>query len=589
MALPAQSFTVATTADADTAATEPGGYLLKLPGIADDFVMFADGQFVTRPDGTARLSAFVHRATAIDREFFVQLEFAGRVAPGDPNYPPAGSPVVTLQASAYIPTGSIDPATYLYYTQVTGSLRGVRTYDGALLTVTAQGAAQIGPGASNKNVANGMSADLAITVVHQPTIGTFVPTGPGQLRATFVDGLPFCATHIDADPTVSTGPARQCLSIPGLGSDFIFQPVGSLVEATNGTATLDGTLRRQSDYSDEWALHLSLSGRIDPGSPSHPPVGSPVLQLLPGAYTAQGGPVDPGAWRYYTAVTGSLTGAGINAGGSVQLAPQHAVQVGLGAGQGNLFVGLSCELVPGSVVQPTGRTIAITGNLQLQTNAAVRCLLPLPQVLTGTLQTLPTVTEQKAIFTGIDLGWCVRAAVGPRQLDLNPRNWFGGHIRVIDHDTIEMSIPQGMAPSSYPARLFTVGGISNPLTLDLTAPSTITLRTEDDRAVGEDQHWVVHQGPLPSFAFTFLLLSISNVPTPAPGIVMLDIGDNGSSLILFGGGLHDTTTGVATVTLTGLTPGLTGVRIYAQAAVLDSTNPNAFPLVPSDVWFTDYL
>ena len=60
----------------DSFATETGASLLSIPGIADDFVLFADGAFDVRADGTARLSAFTHRASAVDREFYVTLELS---------------------------------------------------------------------------------------------------------------------------------------------------------------------------------------------------------------------------------------------------------------------------------------------------------------------------------------------------------------------------------------------------------------------------------------------------------------------------------------------------------------------------------
>lgn len=589
--VPSQSASYATalTADVDGAATETGGFQIAIPGVADDLRMFGDGQFVVRADGTARLSTFVHRASAIDREFFVQLEFAGRSAPGDANYPPVGCPVLTLQPSAYLPAGAIDPATYVYWTQVTGTFTGLRTYAGALLTVVNQGAAQTGPGASNKNVLPGLAVDLAITVTQQPSALTFVPTGPAQLRATIATDVQFCATHVDADPSVSSGPARRCLSIPGVGTDFVFLPVGQWVEATDGTASLTGVVRRQSDHTDEWSLALSLSGRVDPGSPAHPPAGSPVQQLLPTAYTNQGGPIDPAAWHYYTVASGTLTGSGINAGGSIQLAPVGAVQVGTGADQGNVFVGLSCDFTAASVTQPTSRTVTVTGDLELRVNTGLSCLIPLPQVSTGILQTLPTVTEHKVIYTGTDLGWVTWAAVGPRSFGIDPREWFNGSVRIVDHDTVELSIPQGMAPATYPVRLFTVGGLSNPLTLDLTAPTSITLRTEDTRAIGEDQHWVIHQGPIVAPVFSFLLLSLSNVPSDAPGIFSVDIGDSFASLIIFAAAFHDPATGVGTVPLNDIAPGLTGLRFHAQAVAWDTSNANFFPLLSSNAWFTDYL
>ena len=584
-----QSFAVATTADADTAATENGGFMLNLPGIGDDFVLFADGQMVTRANGTARISAFVHRTIALDREFYLVLELSGRVAPGGPGYPPAGSPVVTLQPSAYIPTGTIDPATYVYYTNVTGTLTGLRAYDGAKLLLTNQGAMQIGPGASNKNVQNGLAANFQVTVFQQPALGTLVPTGAAQLRSTILPSLAACATHVERDVEVSSGPARSCFEIPGVGSDYILLPVGSWLEASNGTATFAGTVRRQSDHSDSWTLNLTMSGRVDPGSPTHPPAGSPLLGLLPSAYANQGGPVDPGAWHYYTQVTGSLVGSGINAGGSLQLAQQTAAQVGLGAAHGNTFVGVGANLNPSGLVQPSGRIINVTGAVRLTSNVAVRCLVPQPQVLTGIVQNVPSVTQQKLVYTGIDLGFITSAAIGPRNFGTNGRDWYNGNVRVVNQQTVEVSIPQGMPPSSYPAYFFTVGGLSNALTVNVTAPTTLTLRTENDRAVGEDQHWVFHQGPLPQFAYSLLLLSQSNLPTNAPGIIDLNIGNQGADLILYTGVLHDPATGAGTITLPGLLPGLTGLRFYAQAGVVDSTAANAFPLLTTNVWFTDYL
>lgn len=586
---PAQSFSVATTADADAASTEPGGYLLALPGIGDDFVLFADGQMVTRPDGTARISAFVHRAIALDREFYVVLELSGRVAPGDAGYPPIGSPVTTLQSNTYIPTGSIDPGTFVYYTTATGTLTGLRAYDGARISLTNQGPLQLGVGASNKNVQNGIAADFVMSIVQQPITGPLVPTGAAEFRATLLPTLTACATHVDPDANVSSGALRSCLEIPGVASDYVLLPVGSWIESTTGTATFTGTVRRQSDHTDSWDLSLSLSGRVDPGSPTHPPAGSPVLALLPGAYQSQGGQVDPSAWHYYTVVTGSLVGSGINAGGSMQLSAAVAAQVGVGAAQGNTFVGLGADLAASAIVQPPNHAISVTGNVLLRSNIAMRCLIPQPQVTGGVVQSLPTVTEQKLVFTGVDLGWIDHMAIGPRNLALDQREWYGGHLRVVNHTTIEVSIPQGMAPSSYPAYFFTIGGLSNALTVNLTAPTVVTARTEPDRAPGEDQHWVVHKGSLPSFAYSFLLVSLSNLPTNVPGIFDLDIGNQASHLILIGGQLNDAVTGAATITLPGLAPGLTGLRIYAQGALIDSTNPALFPLVASDVCFTDYL
>lgn len=582
------TFLATVAAEADASATETGGFLLAIPGVDADFVVFADGQLVTRSDGTARLSAYVQRLQAIDREFQLVLEFSGRVAPGDVGYPPAGSPVLTLDPQAYVPNGPVDPAAFVYYTQVTGTLTGLRFYTGARCTLQNLGAAQIGVGASNKNVLAGLACDLDVTVVQQPTFGSLVPTGAAQLRATTPATLPHCATHTDADPAVSTGPARRCVAIPGVADDYVFLPVGDWTEAGDGTAVLHGELRRDADFADAWQLSLQLGGRIDPGDVAHPPAGSPQLALVPAAYASQGGPIDPDAWRYYTTATGSLTGSGLNAGGSIALAAAGALQVGLGADQANLFFGLAGALAAGAIVQPTARTIAVTGDLQLQAVLATSCLLPVP-VITGTAPaSLPIVTDGEVTLTGTDLGWTEQAAIGPNIVGLDDRRWFEGHVRVLDQGTVALSVPQGLAPALYPVSLLNRTATSLPTTLDLVAPTTVTLASESDRQTGEVQHWVVHQGSLVGYAFTLLTLSESNLPSSAPGLVMLDIGNGFSNLILYGNALHDFVTGVATVVLDPVPASILGIRFYAQAAMVDLQNPDLFPLLPSNVVHTDY-
>ncbi|HET7843266.1 MAG TPA: hypothetical protein VFL14_03885, partial [Xanthomonadales bacterium] len=200
---------------ADTFATETGGFVLDIPGIAGDFVTFSDGALDVRPDGTARLTVFLQRRTAIDREFMAVLELAGPVTPSDPSYPPAGSPVLTLQPSAYAPAGPVDPTTYVYWTQVTGTLTGLRAFAGAQITATNLGAAQLGLGASNKNVRNGLAVDLALTVVQPPAVGPLSIGGPALLRAELVPSHACCLAHVDSQPAASGGNARLAVDLPG--------------------------------------------------------------------------------------------------------------------------------------------------------------------------------------------------------------------------------------------------------------------------------------------------------------------------------------------------------------------------------------
>ena len=508
------------------------------------------------------------------------------MAPGDANYPPAGSPVLTMLPAAYLPTGTVDPATFVYYTQVTGTFVGLRVFRGARFTVSAASPIQAGFGASNKNVRLGLAGDLQLTIAQQPTIGPVTITGPAELRAELLASNSWCLAHVDGQVAASGNSNRAAIDLPGLGSDFIFSPAGRWTDNPDGSATLTATVRRQSDYDDRWQLSLTLGPRMLPGDPAHPPAPGPVQQLLPAEYASQGGSVDPTQWRYHAVANGTLTGAGLNAGGVIQLGTSAPFQVGLGAGQGNLFFGVDGGLTVAVTTQPTNRTVTPTGTARLQANLSANCMLPRPVVTTGALQTGETVTEQRLVYHGTELGFVTQAVFGSRSLNTNPRLWYEGHLRIVAHDTIELSVPQGLEPGQYPLWFLNPTLTSAQMAVDLQAPPERTLRTDSDRVAGEWQHWVVHQGANhPGFHFTFLLLSTSNLPSVAPGIVDLGLGNGFAELILYDILVSDPVTGAATFLLPVVTPNLAGIRLHAQAALMDQF---FFPLLSSDLRFTDY-
>lgn len=591
MSLPAQTslYHTALEAAADAFATETAGFLLSIPGVDQDFVLFADGQLEFRANDTARLSGFLHRQGAIDRELFVTLEFSGRLSPSDPGYPPAGSPIVTLQSGAYVPNGPVDPAAFVYYTQVQGTMTGLRSYQGASIAVTNAGVAQLGIGANNKNTGDGLLVDLNLQVLQAPTMVPFSPTGAAQLRADLRTSLPHCVTHVDADPSVSSGPARLAAVLPGIASDYVFLPVGNFVEAEDGTASLHGLLRRQADYRDQWQCDVQLTGRLDPGQPGFPPAGSPVQQLDPASYLAQGGPIDSAQWRYYTQATGTLLGADLNAGGQIDLVQNGAVQVGLGAGQGNLFFGAFASFAATVTTQPTNTPISLTGDIVLQCNLGTECILPTPQVLTGQTQSIDNVTELPATYTGIDLGWCEQVAIDNTIIaTTDPRQWFFGNVQVRDHQTVDVFLPQGLAVGPHPIRLLDRTGGTAQMTIQAQAPTVPTLRTENSILTGEAQHWVMHQGNLQGPVLSYIILSGSNVPSTLPGQISLLIGNQFQETLLFPGNLHGLTSGLLTVTIPSMPPVFLGQRLYSQVAMIELLSANVLPLATSNVWTTDY-
>tara|TARA_R110002096_G_scaffold277082_1_gene471133 strand:- start:992 stop:2707 length:1716 start_codon:yes stop_codon:yes gene_type:complete len=569
----------------DALSTEAGGFLLAIPGVADDFILFADGQWQTRPNGTARLSVYVQRASSIDRDFFIELLFSGRIDPGTAGYPPAGAPVTTMLPAAYAPIGPVDPQNFAYYTQVTGTMTGLRAYEGARIDVSNAGNVQIGMGANNKNVNSGLSADLTLTVVQAPAALNLAPTGVASLRIDFAQQLTSCATHVDSDPALRGNTDRLAFDLGGVADDYVFLPEGSLVEANDGTATLTAVFKRQSDYQDQWQLQLTLGQRVDPGDASYPPTGFPVQQLVPGAYTTLGGAIDTDQWRYYTQVTGVLTGTGDNAGGEVQLTATDGVQVGVGAGQGNVFFGLYGDLQASLSQQPTANNLTLTGSAHLHASLATNCILPEPNVLTGDAQTIETVTGTRLQFTGTDLGFVELGAIGPNIFGTDERDWLSGFVRIVDHDTLQVSIPQGLPGAVYPLRFLNRTRASNQLSITLQEPTALTMQTEPDRTIGEDQHWITHAGTPAVPSIALVCVSFSTAPSVASGIVSLQIGNQFQSLLVVGAAPQDPVSNVSVVTLPNVSPVLHGTTIYSQTALLGQPS---FPLLPSNVTTTTY-
>ncbi|MCK5943096.1 MAG: hypothetical protein KAI24_14045, partial [Planctomycetes bacterium] len=295
----------------------------------------------------------------------------------------------------------------------------------------------------------GVLVDLALTVTSPSSSEPFAPTGPAALRANFTQQTPCCASHTDPDPGHAPGGTRIALSIPGLGADYLLMPDARFVEDDLGAASLQGTVRRQGQWRDAWTLALTFSGRVAPGEAGHPPLSNPIQDLLPSSYASNGGPIDPAAWRYYTTVTGTLLGLDDNDGGALQLIETIPAHVGLGAGQNNTLFGIAAELAVTVTQQPVAHTVQPTGDATLRANLGVFCVLPAPVVTSGNLQTIDTVTHDKLLFTGTDLGFIEQAALGPWILGADQRRWRDGYVRVIDFQTVEVSIPQALAAGSY--------------------------------------------------------------------------------------------------------------------------------------------
>ncbi|MCA8952115.1 MAG: hypothetical protein KDE27_21575 [Planctomycetes bacterium] len=564
-----------------------GGAFLALPGLFTDLVVSGGGQFVELPNGSARLTGRVFAASSLYSAFLFDIELQGKVEPGQANYPPAGSPALGLLPSAYLPMGTVDPGTFVYYTQASGTLTGVRDFDGAVLDLQLSGpAVQVGVGANNRNGNLGATATFAVTVIQQPTL-QLPPLTTAELSLDLPTHRTDDVTHPQVDSTRSNLTAGRAMVLPGVADDYVFVPAGDFTEYDDGHAELFGTLARLTALDDRWDIALQLTGRIDPGEVGCPPVGSPVLQMLPSAYVGNGGTMDPDHWHYYQTATGTLTGGGINDGGLIDLTNTVAVQYGGAANQTNTYFGYYGAFAATVSTQPTGRTIALSGaDTEIFGLTAVFPVLPFPVLTPATPNyTLPTLTDQGVLVQGDNLAWAELVGIG---FDLNGKGtetrWYAGYFRVVDNQTLEVHPRPGQAPGTYQLAVYNPAIRSNIVPLDLTAPTTGALYAETAVGTYDTVHLYIHHGAIAGPALSAVAISGSLLPTVLPGIVSLGIGNQQPELIVLGGSfLHDPATGIAHFDIGPVPPNFGNFTWHFQAMTVDLTTPT-LPLPTTNVW-----
>lgn len=172
------------------------GHAITMPGIGN-FVIDGDGSFTEYANGTALLTGTLISMVNPCDKFTMVANFSNRVNPGDPGFPPPGSPKKELKPQFYSENGGpVDTSTWHYYLNSTATLTGVCNYAGAVITLQQTGPAfQVGFGANGRNLNNGGSGWVDVFVINQPTNGpALVPSYTGDynldLRTECVDNPP---------------------------------------------------------------------------------------------------------------------------------------------------------------------------------------------------------------------------------------------------------------------------------------------------------------------------------------------------------------------------------------------------------------
>jgi hypothetical protein len=181
--------------------------------------------------------------------------------------------------------------------------------------------------------------------------------------------VPVCVEQATGDARYAVSNSSHALYLPGIGTDFRFEPqAGPFTALADGTAQLTGTLRSVSHPNRGFVVDVTLSGRT-----SSPPSGSPKRDLKSAAYVENGGSVDTSTFVYYTNFSGTLTGIGDLEGAVLTISKTGpALQIGNGANNKNLNYGASAWLQWQVESQPdAGSALPTTGqgDLNLEFNA----------------------------------------------------------------------------------------------------------------------------------------------------------------------------------------------------------------------------
>lgn len=339
----------------------PGGHSFWMPAIGGEYSFVSGGRFTELTDGTALLTGVIAQEDDPDQRFVVDVRLSGRINPDEPDYPPVNSPKLDLIAAAYKDAGGpIDPATWHYYTDFRGFLRGTNDYRGGLLEISRRGPAfQVGQGAAGKNLEFGASAWIAIELREAPHTGAWLPgfQGDADINIDLEDGCDTCAEAAPSDPDFGVLEGGHALYLPGIGTDFVFESGATFRESPDGTAHVAGSLARLSQPNERFELDVMFGGRIDPWDAGYPPEGSPHTELDFSAYVGQGGPIDPSTWHYYQVTVGTLAGRGEYEGGLIAITRfGPSFQVGVGANSMNLEFGAGGWLALEVLEQPSTGT-----------------------------------------------------------------------------------------------------------------------------------------------------------------------------------------------------------------------------------------
>lgn len=204
-----------------------------------------------------------------------------------------------------------------------------------------------------------------------------------------------------------------------------------------------------------------------------------------------------------------------------------------------------------------------------------------PAVSSITPTTIANVTNTPLLVTGERLDTVTSAVFGSTIVGpLSAANWHFGGFRVLSPTQLEFHLPQGL-PGGIRALSFQnpVGSSSSTPVLVNTAPSGVPISAPPTVPPGQPFRVYCGAGSQPTLSFGALVISTSDLPSVAPGVVSLGLGNQFSDTIVPDLQLFD---GATRSTFWSIPP-LPWPQCFVQCAVFDPASPAPFPLPTSPV------
>lgn len=207
-----------------------------------------------------------------------------------------------------------------------------------------------------------------------------------------------------------------------------------------------------------------------------------------------------------------------------------------------------------------------------------------PEIETPLTNVLNNVTTGYFTLQGKRLDTVTQVNFGSITIDsTSPSQWQDGYFVVTSPTSLRVFPPQGRMPTSYALSVENTVGASNSVTVSLSLG--LSFRIGAPTVVLANQAWSAYVGRGTSSGltnqggFAILCLSTSNLPSSAPGIVSLGLGNAFTDLVTSGAQQFNLFT---STTRFDLPPLPVGSSYFLEAVGLDITAPSIFPLLSTN-------